>query len=99
MLTSFYVAMAKKYIDSHWHLAIFSRISAIPAFFFVELPVFSPLAKKKRKHQTYPLPPSPTTGKRSPMTRGVVVGHQNIAYDQGAGRWTPKFFRLRRKGK
>jgi hypothetical protein len=42
------------------------------------------------EYPAYPLPPSPTTRKRSPMTRGVVVGHQNIAYDRGAGRWNPK---------
>jgi hypothetical protein len=32
------------------------------------------------------------------MTRGVVR-HQNIAYDRGAGRWTPKKFYSAAQGK
>ncbi len=37
-------------------------------------------------------PPRPTTGKRSPKTRGVVVGHQNIAYDLGRSLESKKIF-------
>ncbi len=73
----------------NWHRKKQRRQRKIAYFVGVKGPqeiVVSPKRPSQRPQSPQGLitPPSPTTGKRSPMTGGVVR-LQNIAYDRGGG--------------